>query len=132
MDDGFVLPHRVGLERAAGLVDNQEPPSSSGDPLLQPTSSRSRLDLQQLPVLKPIIRRLYIDEGLTFVQVANILKKEYKFNITLVPFFIAPERISTSELGILADERLLRAMPPRRLIGSKLRIHLGSGNSHLC
>ena len=87
MDDSFVLPYRVGFE-AGETADSYEPLSSfeSVPHQSQTTPSRSRLDQQKLLELKPVIRRLYIDEGLTFGEVANILKTDFNFIITLVNF----------------------------------------------
>ena len=89
MDGGYGLPYRVGLDGAAGIMaDGHEPPSGVEDrpPQPIPAQSRSTLNQQQLLELKPVIRRLYIEDGLKFVDVAYILKKDYNFSITLVFF----------------------------------------------
>jgi len=84
MDGSAGLPYRAAPEGTAGVADGHESSSGSISPPLQskPVTSRSRLNQQEVLALKPVIRRLYIDDGLTFVQLAKVLEKDYKFSIT--------------------------------------------------
>jgi len=43
---------------------------------------RRQLTRQEQLDLKPVVQRLYIEEGLTFAEVQRVLQTEYNFNPT--------------------------------------------------
>jgi len=49
---------------------------------LRPVNSRRQLSSEELAALKPIIKQLYIDNGLTFQELQKVLESQYNYNPT--------------------------------------------------
>jgi len=49
---------------------------------LQTVVPRRQLTRQEQLALKPVVQKLYIEEGLTFPEVQRVLQTEYNFNPT--------------------------------------------------
>jgi hypothetical protein len=76
----------VGLASSLPSAGTQESQTSMTTPKLEKAremSSRWKIcPKEQWLELKPVIKRLYVDEGLTFLKVAEYLQDHYEFNPT--------------------------------------------------
>jgi len=56
--------------------------ADSGVTYSKPATQRRQLSSQELEALKPVIKDLYIDQGLPFRELRNILSTQYDYNPT--------------------------------------------------
>lgn len=81
MDPG----NRSSLEELDTAATSVEDSGGSGDAeKLVPHRPRHQLIPQELEALKPVIKTLYIDNGLTFREVQQILHARYNYKPSLV------------------------------------------------
>jgi len=58
--------------------------TNSAKSSIQTPVPRRQLTRQEQLALKPVVQRLYIEEGLTFAEVQRVLQTKYNFNPTSV------------------------------------------------
>ena len=65
--------------QSTGVAGNEGEYDGPANPSVQTGVPRRHLTRQEQLALKPVVQRLYIEEGLTFAEVQRVLQTDYNF-----------------------------------------------------